>query len=182
MQSNQGKRLVWALKKLIDICMFMADLCMASMITLVSVNCFLRYAVGKPIYWGDEIMIYLMMLMAYLAFGYMLIEDRMIRMTALTGRMSVPAQNKIWVFTSLLTLAYNIFLLAGGIYITVDSYQMGAVSTVTGDPIGPWQGIICFGLAVLVMATVLFAINKIRAALGHKAEEPATKDEIILGV
>ena len=76
--------------------MSVADLCMAAMITLVSVNCFLRYAVGRPIYWQNETtsLCYLMMLMAYLAFGYILIQDRMIRMTALTGRMSVPAQNK----------------------------------------------------------------------------------------
>jgi TRAP-type C4-dicarboxylate transport system permease small subunit len=180
MQSDQGKGLAWAARKLIDICMFIADLCMAGMIALVSVNCFLRYAVGQPIYWGDEIMIYLMIMMAFLAFGYMLIENRQIRMTALTGRMSVSTQNKFWVFTSLLGLAYNLFLLAGGLYITIDSFSMSAISTVTGDPIGPWQALVCFGLAVLVLSAVLFAINKIRVARGGKEEERSTKDELIL--
>ena len=35
--------------------------------------------------------------------------------------------------------------MAGGIYITVDSYQMDAASTVTGDPIGLGQVMICSG-------------------------------------
>ena len=180
MHDGKESRLELAARKAIRVCMFVADLCMAAMITLVTVNCFLRYAVGQPLYWGDEIMIYLMILMSYLAFGYMLVENRHIRMTALTGRMSAALQNKFWVFTSLLTLVYNGFLLAGMIYITIDAYKLGETSLVTGDPIAPWQAMICFGLAILVMASVLYAINKIRVVQGGKEVESKTKDELIL--
>ena len=89
--------------------MFLANLCMAGMLVLVCLNVILRYAFGQPLYWGDEIMIYLMVLMVYLGFGYMLIEGRHVRMTALMERMTVRTQNIVWVFTAWSALCISFF-------------------------------------------------------------------------
>jgi TRAP-type C4-dicarboxylate transport system permease small subunit len=151
--------------------MFLANLCMAGMLVLVCLNVILRYAFGQPLYWGDEIMIYLMVLMVYLGFGYMLIEGRHVRMTALMERLTVRTQNIVWVFTSLLSVVYFIFLLVAAVNMTIDSFQIDFISTITGLPIGPWQVVMCVGLAILLIASIYFTINRIRIASGHRDDK-----------
>jgi TRAP-type C4-dicarboxylate transport system permease small subunit len=146
--------------------MFLANLCMAGMLVLVCLNVILRYAFGQPLYWGDEIMIYLMVLMVYLGFGYMLIEGRHVRMTALMERLTVRTQNIVWICTSLVSVVYFIFLLVAAVSMTIDSFQIDFISTITGLPIGPWQVVMCVGLAILLIASIYFTINKIRIARG----------------
>jgi TRAP-type C4-dicarboxylate transport system permease small subunit len=163
-------------KGIIDAAMFLANICLAGMLILVCLNVILRYVFGQPIYWGDEVMIYLMILMVFLGFGYMLIENRHVRMTAIMECLSVRTQNIMWVVISLLGIGYFIFLLLAGIYITVDSFQIGFISTITGWPIGPWQVVVCIGLAILLMASIWFTINRIRIALGVRNEKH--KEEI----
>jgi TRAP-type C4-dicarboxylate transport system permease small subunit len=153
-------------KGIIDAAMFLANLCMAAMIALVCLNVFLRYLFGQPLYWGDEIMIYLMILSVFLGFGYMLVENRHVRMTALVERLTIRTQNILWVITGLLSIAYFLFLLAAAVYITKDSFQTGFFSTITGLPIGPWQAVICIGLLILVMASVWFTGKKVKMARG----------------
>jgi TRAP-type C4-dicarboxylate transport system permease small subunit len=158
-------------KGVIDAAMFSANLCMAGMIVLVCINVFLRYLFGRPLYWGDEIMIYLMILTVFLGFGHMLIENRHVRMTALVERTTVRTQNILWVFTSLLSIGYFVFLLLAGLYMTKDSFQTGFFSTVTGLPIGPWQVVVCVGLGILVMASVWFTGKRVRMVYGLQNEK-----------
>jgi TRAP-type C4-dicarboxylate transport system permease small subunit len=180
MQNDQVHWLERAARGMNNAAMFLSDLCMAAMITLVSLNCLLRYVAGSPIYWGDEVMIYLMILMAYLAVGYILIDGRHIRMTALTGRFSPKAQNTVWVFTSLVSLVYCGFLLFGSFWMIKDAINTDFISTVTGDPIWPWMTGVVIGLAATFLAAILFAFNRIRIARGFKAEAPPKKEDILL--
>jgi TRAP-type C4-dicarboxylate transport system permease small subunit len=163
-------------KGIINAAMFLANICLAAMMFLVCLNVILRYLFGQPIYWGDEVMIYLMIVMVFLGFGYMLMENRHVRMTAIMECLSVRTQNILWVIISLLGIGYFIFLFSAGIYITADSFQIGFISTITGWPIGPWQVVVCIGLVVLLMASVWFTINRIRIALGTRTEKQ--KEEI----
>jgi TRAP-type C4-dicarboxylate transport system permease small subunit len=158
-------------KGVIDAAMFCANLCTAAMMVLVCLNVFLRYLFGQPLYWGDEIMIYLMILSVFLGFGYMLTENRHVRMTALVERTTVRTQNILWVATSLISIGYFIFLLAAAVYMTRDSFQTGFFSTVTGLPIGPWQVVICLGLLILLMASVWFTAKRVRIASGVQNEK-----------
>jgi C4-dicarboxylate transporter, DctQ subunit len=158
-------------KGIIDAAMFLANVCLAGMLILVCLNVILRYVFGQPLYWGDEIMIYLMILMVFLGFGYMLIENRHVRMTAIMERLSERTQNIMWVIISLLGIGYFSFLLLAGLYITIDAFQIGFISTITGWPIGPWQVVVCLGLGILLMASVWFAVNRVRIALGARSEK-----------
>ena len=158
-------------KGIIDAAMLLANVCMAGMLVLVCLNVILRYVFGQPIYWGDEVMIYLMVLLVFLGFGYMLIENRHVRMTAIMERLSARTQSILWVIISILGIGYFTILLLAGIYITKDAFQIGFISTITGWPIGPWQLVVCVGLAILLMASIWFTINKIRIALGGRSEK-----------
>lgn len=171
MQSENNQWPTRLVKGITNAAMFLANICLAAMMFLVCLNVILRYVFGRPLYWGDEVMIYLMILMVFLGFGYMLIENRHVRMTAIMERLSVRTQNIMWVIISLLGIGYFIFLLLAGLYITVDSFQIGFISTITGWPIGPWQVVMCIGLAILLMASVWFTINRVRIALGGRSEK-----------
>jgi TRAP-type C4-dicarboxylate transport system permease small subunit len=166
-------------KGIIDGAMFVTNICLAAMLFLVFLNVILRYVFRQPLYWGDEIMIYLMILMVYLGFGYMLMENRHVRMTALMDRLTVRKQNIVWVLISLLSIVYFIFLLVAGVYMTIDSFQIGFFSTITDLPIGPWQVVMCIGLAILLMASIWFTINRIRIACGLRDENQIQKHEPI---
>jgi TRAP-type C4-dicarboxylate transport system permease small subunit len=171
MQSSNRPWPARLVRGIIDGAMFLANVCMAAMLVLVCLNVILRYVFGQPIYWGDEVMIYLMVLLVFLGFGYMLIENRHVRMTAIMERLSVRTQNILWIIISLLGIGYFIILLLAGLYITTDSFQIGFISTITGWPIGPWQVVMCIGLAILLMACIWFTINKVRIALGGRSEK-----------
>ena len=151
-------------KGIIEAAMFLANICLAGMLVLVFLNVVLRYVFRQPLFWGDEIMTYLMMLIAFLGFGYMLMEDRHIKMTALIEQLPVRSQNIVRVLTSLLSIGYFALLLVAGLYVTIDSFQIEYFSMVTGLPIGPWQLAMSIGLAILLMASVWFTINRIRTA------------------
>jgi len=161
-------------KRIVDGAMFLANVCLALMLVLVFLNVLLRYAFRQPIYWGDEIMIYLMILMAFLGFGHNLMSERHIKMTALIERLSVRSQKVVEVFTSLLGIGYFGFLLAAGLYVMVDSFRMGYFSMVTGLRVAPWQLAMCVGLAVLLMASILYAINRISIAFGVREKRTDT--------
>jgi TRAP-type C4-dicarboxylate transport system permease small subunit len=171
MQSGSMRWPTRIARSMIDAAMFLGNLCMAAMLILVCLNVILRYVFGQPIYWGDEVMIYLMVLMVFLGFGYMLIENRHVRMTAIMEKLSVRTQNILWIIISLLGVGYFIILLLAGIYITMDSFQIGFISTITGWPIGPWQVVMCTGLAILLLASLWFLMNRVRIALGGHSEK-----------
>ena len=156
---------------IIDGAMFLANLCLAAMLCMVFLNVLLRYFFRQPIHWGDEIMTYLMILVAFLGFGFNLKEDRHISMTALVGKLSSKTRNYLSVVTCLIAVVYFVFLLLAGIFLTIDSFQIGYFSMVTGLPIGPWQAAMCFGLAVLLIASSWYTINRIKIAFGNQEDK-----------
>ena len=158
-------------KWIIDGSMFVGNICLAAMLCMVFLNVLLRYFFREPIHWGDEIMTYLMILVAFLGFGFNLKEGRHISMTALVGSLSSKSSNYISVFTCLVALVYFVFLLLAGIYLTIDSFQINYFSLVTGLPIGPWQAAMCFGLAVLLIASLWYTMNRIKIAFGNQEDK-----------
>ena len=66
----------------------------------------------------------------------------------------------------------DVFLFIAGIYLTIDSFQINYFSLVTGLPIGPWQAAMCFGLAVLLIASFWYTINRIKLAFGNQEDKP----------
>ena len=57
-------------KWLIDGSMFMGNIILAAMLCMVFLNVLLRYFFRSPIHWGDEVMTYFMILVAFLGFGF----------------------------------------------------------------------------------------------------------------
>jgi len=153
---------------IVAVSMFLANICLTGMLVLVFSNVMLRYIFHRPIHWGDEVMTYLMILVAFLGFGYNLINNRHIRMTALVEKLSEKSKNIVGLITSVIALVYFVFLIVAGIKLTLDSFETGYFSLDTGLPIGPWQTAMCIGLAVLLIATILHIINMIKIVGGRQ--------------
>ncbi|MBN2058868.1 MAG: TRAP transporter small permease [Deltaproteobacteria bacterium] len=169
------KKLLWPAllaKWVVEWSMFLGNIILGAMLCIVFLNVLMRYFFREPIYWGDEIMTYLMILVAFLGFGFNLKEGRHISMTALIVMLSEKARNYIGLITGLIAVVYFVFLLIAGIYLTIDSFEIGYFSMVTGLPIGPWQAAMCFGLFILLTASLWNMINRIKTAFGKKEGKP----------
>ena len=153
---------------LISFSMLLANICLSGMLILVFSNVMLRYVFKRPIHWGDEIMTYLMILVAFLGFGYNLINNRHVRMTALVEKLSFRAKDIVRLITSIIALVYFCFLMVAGIKLAMDSFETGYFSQDTGLPIGPWQVLMCIGIGVLLVATILYTTNVIKLVAGSR--------------
>lgn len=156
-------------------------ICLVAMLLIIFVNVFLRYVFSRPLYWGDEMMIYLMLLMVYAGFGFALLEDAHIRVTTLFDRLPIKVRNVIWVIISLIAIAYSSYLLYTMILLVQASLQIGSFSMVTRWPIYPWQVVIAVGLFILIVAYIMVAAERVGIALGIRQEKEHKEEGVKLG-
>ena len=153
---------------------FVANILLAVMLVIVFVNVCLRYFFHSPIHWGDEVMIYLMIITTYFGFGFTLKEGRFISMTVLLSRLPLKQRNYVTVFNSIVALGYLVLIFIAAIKLTLDSHEIGYFSMDTGLPIAPWQAIVTAGLGVLLISALAYTINKIKIAFGKQKGAPTS--------
>jgi len=154
---------------------FIANLCLIAMLLIIFVNVIFRYVILSPLYWGDEIMTYLMIIMVYAGFGFMLMGGGHIRMTLLFNRLPRKVQNSLWIIVSLLGTGYTTFLLYAMILLVLDTLQLRSFSMVTRWPIAPWQILIALGLFSLLLAFIMLVIERIGISRGIRKEKEVKK-------
>lgn len=157
---------------------FIANLCLIAMLLIIFVNVIFRYVILRPLYWGDEIMTYLMIIMVYAGFGFMLTEGGHVRMTLLFNRLPSKVQNLLWIIVSLIGTVYTTFLVYAVILLVLDTLQIGAISMITRWPIAPWQILIALGLFSLLLAFLMLFIERIDIARGIRKEKEVKKKEV----
>lgn len=159
----------------------LACVCLIAMLGLIFANVILRYAVGTPLYWGDEMMINLMMIMAYAGFGFLLAEGGHIRVTFIFDKMHTKAQNVLWVIAGLLGVGYAGYLLYAMTLLVLDSLAMRPFSMITRWPNFPWQMVIGLGLFALLVAFLRVMADRVSIVMGSKktGEKTKGKDEIL---
>jgi TRAP-type C4-dicarboxylate transport system permease small subunit len=149
---------------------FATNICLALMLVITIVDVILRYVVQAPLQWGDTLMQYLMVMMVYLGIGFVLFEGGHIRMTALTDRLAPKAQRAMFVVSSLVGVAYMVLLVWGGTVKAQMSFESHPYDRTTSWPLFPFQAIIVVGLVIALIASIYFAIKKIRIARGIGTE------------
>jgi TRAP-type C4-dicarboxylate transport system permease small subunit len=160
---------------------FVANLCLIGILVIIFTNVVLRYVIRTPLYWGDEAVINLLIVMVYASFGHVLIEGGHIRMTILFERLPGRVQNVLWILVSLLGTAYASFLLYAVIQLVLDSLRIGSFSMITRWPIAPWQMLVALGLFCLLVAFIILVTARIGIALGtRKAEKVKEKEAEVL--
>ncbi len=154
-----------------------ANLCLVAMLVITFLNVVLRYVAKRPLYWGDEVIINLMIVMVYAGFGFVLIEGGHIRMTAVFSKLPGKVQNALWIIASFIGLGYASLILYAVVMLVLASLEMGSFSPTTRWPIAPWQVAVAFGLFCLVMAFVMLIVTRIGIALGIH-EEKVSKEKL----
>jgi len=154
---------------------FIANICLIIMLSIIFINVILRYVISQPLYWGDEIMTYLMIVMVYAGFGFMLGQGGHVRMTLLFDKLPRKVRNFLWVIVSLIGTVYTAFLVYAVITLVLDTLKIGAFSMITRWPLAPWQILIALGLISLLLAFLLLFIERIGIASGTREEKEVKK-------
>jgi TRAP-type C4-dicarboxylate transport system permease small subunit len=155
---------------------FAAYICLPAMLILIISDPFLRYFVGRPFFWSNEVSTFLMILMAFAGFGTTLHKGQHVRVTLLFGKLPPSVQNALWVVTSILTsiyiglLSYTVFRLA------FSSLSIRALTPTANLTFFPWQFLAGLGLFTFFLALVLFTVKKISIASSEKKEKEETSE------
>lgn len=157
---------------------YLSCACLVVMLLIIFANVFMRYVFSDPLYWGDETMINLMLLMVYAGFGFVLRQDAHIRVTVVFSRLPVKVQNIIWVIISLISVGYSGYLLYAMITLVPETIRIGSFSMTTRWPIYPWQIVIALGLFVLVVAFIMVVLERIGIALGIRKEKERPEEGV----
>ncbi len=165
---------------IVNVGAFISNLTFILMLLIIFVNVIFRYVILRPLYWGDEMMTYLMIIMVYTGFGFMLKEGGHVRMTFLFNKLPNKAQNLLWIIVSLIGTFYTIFLVYAVILLILDTLKIGAISMITRWPIAPWQILIAFGLFSLFLAFLMLFFERIDIARGLRKEKEMKKKEMEL--
>lgn len=137
------------------------------MIILMALDPFMRYLVGSPFYWSNEVTTYLMVLMVFNGFGVVLIKDKHIRVTLLFDRLPIKVQNMVWVFISLIGLLYVIFMGYALLRFTISSINYRVRSATAEMLVYPWQILTMAGMFIFLVAMIMLVVNKIAITTGR---------------
>lgn len=140
------------------------------MIVLMTLDPIMRYIVGRPFYWSNEVTTYLMVVMVFNGFGVALVKDKHVRVTLVFDRLPRSLQNMLWILIALAGLFYVSFVGYALIRLTFSSFSFGVRSATTEMLVYPWQLIAMWGVIVLFVTMVTFAVTRIAISLGRRRE------------
>jgi len=150
---------------------FASYVCLVGMLLLVISDPIMRYAVGSPIYWSNEVSTFLMVEMALCGFAIAFAKGKHVRVTLIFDRLSHKVKSVMWVVVSLLTLCFSGFLVYVVMRLAISSLESGAVSFTAELPLFPWQLVAALGLIVFFMTLLVFTVKRIAIAAGWMEEE-----------
>lgn len=155
--------------------------CLAGMLILVISDPILRYVLGTPLYWSNEVSTFLMVMMVFSGLGVSFARGKHVRVTLIFNKLSEKAQRVLWVFVSLITLCYIGFLLYAAIRLACSSLKYKVVSPTAELPFFPFQMFMVFGLIVFFAAVAAFVVKRVGIFLKVREEHPEEKGLIDLG-
>lgn len=148
------------------------------MVGLMALDPIMRYIVGSPFFWSNEVTTYLMMLMVFNGFGVALAKDKHIRVTLIFGRLPRRVQDLLWVGISFIGLFYVLFLGYALLQLTLSSIAYN-VRTATAEMIVyPWQVMAMVGMFVFLAAMLMHTAQRIGMAAGKRGEEEKIDEPI----
>jgi len=161
--------------------LFASYVCLCGMLVLLILDPFLRYIVGSPFYWSNEVSTFLMMLMAFTGFGITLAKGEHVRATLIFSRLPQKAQNVLWIIISLVTIFYVGLVAYAVTRLALSSLEFSAVTPTAELPFFPWQLLAALGLIAFLVALIMLAVKRIAIALGLRKESEEEKRLIELG-
>ena len=156
--------------------------CLPVMLTLMIIDPIMRYLVGRPFYWSNEVSTYLMMTMFFAGLGITLVMGRHVRVTVIFNILPRKTQNVLWVIICLAGLFYVSFLLYAVARLALSSFTFGVRTETSEILVFPWQMIAVLGLIVFLMALIMLTVHRIAIALGAREAGEEGEKLIDLGL
>ena len=154
---------------------------LAGMLILLISDPIMRYLLGRPFYWSNEVSTFLMIEMAFAGFAITLAKGRHMRLTLFFNKAPRKIQNVLWVIISLVTTFYVSLVIYAVTRLAFSSLIFGCVTSTAELPFFPWQIVAAIGLLVFLMALVMFTVKRMAIALALKEESKEDEGLIDLG-
>ena len=171
MSTRGTKSLLWVANLVIKTSGFISYACMVAMMLLVISDPFMRYMVGMPLYWSNEVSTFLMVAMAYTGLGIVFAKGGHIRVTLIFNRLPHRIRNILWIIIASLATLYIGILTYAVARLARVSFKVGRVTPTAELPYYPWQILVVLGLIVFTLALLIFTIKRLLIAFGMRKEE-----------
>ena len=130
-------------------------------ITLVVIYDVLARAIGYPTLWALEVSGYLMIAASVLAAGEVMQKGGHFEVRLFLDMLPARAQSRIDRFVAIVTALFSVAVLIGCVQLVLQTHALGFRSpTLLQIPLIIPQGVLCAGLALLSLATVLRALKQ----------------------
>lgn len=151
----------------------MANLAVACIAILVTLNVIMRYGIQAPFPWSDEVVTFMVVIMTFMGLGGVFRKGMHIRVTAIFSSLPWQVRNVLWVIICLVALSFVTYLGYATAYTALESLRIHARSPMSELPLFPFQICVPIGLFMLFMPLLVFTIRRIIIAGLGKCEETA---------
>lgn len=137
----------------------------AVMALLIFVSAVLRYVIGSPISFSDELASLLFVFLAFSTFPYVLNRGEHIRLTIVTERLKQPLQKVTQILASLIFLSFASIFIYESYKFVEFSQLLNSHSEVSGILLWPWMALMPFslGLCLLIELRAIKRVLMIKA-------------------
>jgi TRAP-type C4-dicarboxylate transport system permease small subunit len=176
MHNSEGKKekkkgIAVFVKLVADAGLMGSNFFMAAMILIIMFNTAIRYVWGAPVFWGDTMMTWLMIVMVYMGLGSVIAAGSNLRMTALIDRLTPRTQAILETICSVLNVFYFCILVWAGFNKVENSYMTRVYDTGT-DWMYWWpQAIIVVGCVIGLAACIVAARKKFNILQGKEVDK-----------
>ena len=155
---------------------FAAYVCLSVMLALMIIDPIMRYLVGSPFFWSNEVSTFLMVVMFFTALGITLVTGKHVRVTVIFNILPHIVQNVLWVILSIAGLFYSGFLLFALIQLSISSFELRVRTHTSEMLIFPWQVIAVLGVMVFVVALVMLCVYRMAFTFGIREESKEERE------
>ncbi|CUB04539.1 TRAP transporter small permease [Marinomonas fungiae] len=137
----------------------------AVMALLIFVSAVLRYVVGSPISFSDELASLLFVFLAFSTFPYVLSRGEHIRLTIVTERLAQPMQKIAQIFASIIFLGFASIFIYESYNFVQFSQLLNSHSEVSGILLWPWMALMpcSLGLCFLIELRAITRVLMLKA-------------------
>lgn len=144
--------------RILDITAVFTGILIIFLILIVSADVFLRYSIGKPLLWVQEIAAYSLVYIGFLVAAWVLRGEGHVRMDFVLVRLSPGTQNLLNAVTSIISAIVCFLLTWYGVKVSWGLYQMGYLT----PEIIPLPK--CIFVATIPLSCFLLVIQLLRRA------------------
>ena len=159
-------------ERLCTLLLICATSCGVALTVFVALSAIMRYVLGSPFAFTEELVGLLFSALVFLALPYVSVQRSHISIGLMTDRYSPALQRLALIVSNLLVLLFCIWFGYYAFDFTQFSYQLGARTDLAGIRMWPWMGLMVLASVLMGLVALLF--------LYHNKMRPADRDPIEL--